>query len=153
MKLNKIINKSFILEYSKKYNFKDHENIFSPYINFNFRINGINFYVGLIQSIGSSFSCLEEFFPAALYNSLEDMYKENNYEFFISKIEPILLDNDSFSENLRDIGLPVELSVQYVYLIYHLGLDRFFIGKLDDGDYFSLAIFKIGDSYSYQTVN
>ena len=152
MKLNKEINKDKIISYSKKYDFKGHENIFSPYIDFNFKINENSFYIALIQSMGSSFSCLEEFFPAVLYNSLEDAYKENDYEILISKIEPILLDNDSFIKKLQDIGLSIEISLQYVYLIYKAGLEAFYIGALTDGKYFSLAILKVDDSYTYHIV-
>lgn len=137
------IDKNKLLNYSESYIPKERESIISLYIDFNFDYRGKNFYVCLNQSSDSDFACLEEFIPAALFNSLEDAFRDEYYDYFVGKTEPVLISNNEFKNFLINIELFLAISVGCVYCIYRVYTDRFFMGELTNGHYFSLAILDI----------
>lgn len=134
------IDKNKFLNYLESYTAKERESISSLYIDFNFKYKGKNFYVYLNQSSDLDFTCLEEFIPAALFNSLEDAFRDEYYDYFIEKTDLRLISNNDFINYLRSIELLLDISLRYVYLIYDLELGRIFIGELTDGNYFILAM-------------
>ena len=134
------IDKVKLLELAETYTAKERESIFTSHIDFNFEHEGKAFYVCLTQSLGLSFASIEPFFPAALFNSLEDAYRDDYYDYFLENTDPRLISNNDFIDYLRSIELLLDISLRYVYLIYDLGLGKIFIGALTDGNYFSLAM-------------
>lgn len=133
------MNKAKILKFSNDYTAPKYENLFTAY-DAKLNTNGRNYYICLVQSIGAGFNSIEAFFPAALFNSLEDVYRDEDYEYFVSITDPTLLTTDDFIEFLQSIDLTLNISIKYVHLMCDISSERFFVGELINGGYFSLAV-------------
>ncbi|WP_019674080.1 hypothetical protein [Psychrobacter lutiphocae] len=153
MKQNKKIDLTKLINCFNDYSFKSKEDIEYLYIDFSFNLNCIKYYTNVIISLYKEFTCLEEFVAATLYNSLEDVYRDCEYESYITEIKPQFISEKDLINTLKELGISLKFDVNYSVMLFEIGFERFIVGELINGNYFSIAVLNINSSYSPKNIN
>ena len=138
--MNTLLTKSYIKEYS----FPSQEDIFSCPFHAPAMPDGFDIICVARQSANAKHISLEEFWASALYNCLEDIFSDDDYEFIGRSTNIKELPDLPHSQTIKSVLTESDLCIKTVQRVFEVFRIADFIGYggTDSQGYFAIVLVK-----------